>query len=202
MCKRTFSTIIALLGGAPVLGCGGDSPTAIETTEASGPVRATTGAPLTAGVFRVTFDTRLCGIDVTVSIFDAGADFAPDLPGGPPSKEAGVLKMTLTAANGKTVQFSGTGVVTRTSGPVSEDGTFVAVLFSAGLVGFSTPGGPPLTRDAGRIIIELLVREEEDGSFTVLSLEVLELSGPNVRVLSLEPVPGSFFCEVVTEVLG
>ncbi len=184
-----------------VFGCTGtESPTGIAQPEPPA-FAANAGMPLQAGVFRATFDAPLCGIDVTVSLFDAGTAFDPVAPGGPPSKETGILKMTLVAANGQSVQFTGTGVITRAVGPLSDEGTFLAVSFSAGIVKFSTPPGSPLSHDAGRIIFELLVRPEQGGGFTVLSAEIVEVSGPHLRLLSLEPVPGSFFCEVVTDAL-
>lgn len=191
----TFRGPLALLVSASLaLACGEGSPTGVDTSaEAATPVR-------TGVLTDATFPAVVCGIPVTVSVFEAGVEFAPasadgqETAGGPPSRESGVLKTTY-SANGKVVQQMGAGLVTRTAGPVREDGTFEGVQTVVGLQQLSRVRGPALFKETGKLIIHLVVLDAP--GFPVLSATFEVVGG----TFSPPGLP-AMFCSILIEELA
>lgn len=205
---RTLRSSLALLVPAALaLGCGEDSPTGVDSHATPGPEPVGTagttngqGTPEGSGVLTdATFPAVVCGIPVTVSIFEAGVEFEPaspdgsETPGHPPSEESGVIKITYTA-NGNAVQQMGAGRVTRTAGPVREDGTFEGVQTVVGLQQLSRVGGETLMKETGKLIIRLVVLDAP--GFPILSAEFEVVGG----TFSPPGIP-AVFCSILTEEL-
>jgi len=165
---------------------------------------ASTGAglkaeePLHTGVIRATFPGQFCGFDVTIELFGALAVFGPLDPAGFPSKDAGHRKITFTAANGKSIQLITAGLATNQFTLVNEEGTFTVIETFFGLPNkLSKPHGRNLMRNAGIIQFTLLIRQEEDGSFTVLENEITDVKGPHPNADS----NFTLLCQIVADAL-
>lgn len=203
---RTLVPITFLLMTTLVLGCADNLPTAVEEHPAPGAVGAATdaagkGGPANSGILaRVTFpDDEICGISVTTDLFLAGAEWEPALPGHPPLKATGTLKLTWTTADGKSLQLRSAGNTVREITEWVGDNRFRATETSTGLRdALRTPQGPVFLADVGRIVIGNLVEVQENGEFAVLTTEILEVSGPHPHAES----GFTLLCAAVTSVLS
>ena len=136
----------------------------------------------------------ICGISVTTSgtgvdnftpVFDSSGNLVSFL-------DTGEIHVTLTAANGKSVEVSAAGPITGklTTNP---DGTFTGTTTFKGLPEkISSPHGAILTRDAG--IIAFI--DTFDSSGRLIS-ETIAQSGPHPEA----DAGGALFCQVVTAAL-
>jgi len=135
---------------------------------------------------------------VTIELFLAGAAWGPVLPGFGFTKQAGAVRVTFTAANGKSVQLITARHVTREVTIVNEEGTFTVVETFFGLPQkLSTPNSRTLMRNAGVIQFTTLIREEEDGSFTILDFEITDVKGPHPNADS----NFTLLCQLVADAL-
>lgn len=192
--------VVSVVAAIVALSCDADLPTdVIEPAPPSSRVAASSGPPVQTGVIRATFPDNVCGIDVTGSVFVAGALFGPVLPGGVPTKQTGTTVITWTAANGKSVQRRGAGQILQRDFGVDEDGTFRVVEVITGLLGqLKTPDGPVILADVGKLALRQRIRLNPDGSATVLESAIVESAGPHPIVES----GLALFCEVVTDALN
>lgn len=197
-----LSALVALLVTTLLVGCTDSVPTAVDgdaTSEAASVAALSKVKPTTTGVItRDTFeDAEVCGIPVSTELFRAGAEWENPLPANPPLRGTGTVRVTWTAANGKSVQLHSSGQAIREITEWIDDRTFRATETVIGAKQkIKTPHGPPLIMDVGRIVFGFLVHLPEAGGFIVLEREILEMSGPHPQ--AEDP---ALFCQIVTGAL-
>lgn len=200
--RGALSALVAVLVTTLFVGCTDSVPTAVDghaTSEAASVAALSKVKPTTTGVItRATFeDAEVCGIPVSTELFRAGAQWENPLPGHPPLKGTGTVRVTWTAANGKSIQLHASGQAIREITEWIDDRTFRATETVIGAPQtLKTPHGPPLVMDVGRIVFGFLIQLSETGGFIILEREILEMSGPHPQ--AEDP---ALFCQIVTEVL-
>lgn len=207
MTPRFRSPLLALAAVALAIGCDSDLPTASTTPDPAviaAPSMVVSSAaedgPVQAGVIRASFPGgAICGVPLArTDLFSAGPVWDP-LPGGAPSRSAGSIRTTWTATNGNSALVRHAGQTTREIVEWLSDDTFVAIQTTTGLAELiRTVEGPVLTRDAGRIVVRLVVQLlPGGGSRLVAPPEFLEVDGPHP-----DGTTGfSLFCPSVREAL-
>jgi len=138
-----------------------------------------------------------CGIAVTGHAVGVDNFFVltVDANGDPVDfKDTSSVKVTWTAANGKSVVVSSAGQHTGT-GTTNPDGSFTFVNTYKGLPEkIFTPNGPVLTRDAG--IISFADTFDKDGNF--VSSTVVTQKGPHPEA----DADFDLFCQIITPLLS
>lgn len=193
---------LALLAGT-TLACQSETPTqpdeSYQAPPSSRALAITRGQPATTGVVRGSFPhASICGIDAQVDVFSAGPSWDL-LPGGQPTKVAGSFRQSSTA-NGKTLIVSGTGQVTREITDWLDEDTFVVIeSHIGGSQLIKLADGPVLSRDAGRIVVRLVVHILDNGSAVLVAPpEFLEISGPHPE----GEIQFATYCSIVTKALS
>lgn len=208
MIRRFRSPLLALAAVALAIGCDSDLPTASPTPEPAitpaAPSTAVTSAaatgPVQAGVIRASFPGgEICGVQLAKTDFFSAGPVWELLPGGAPSKSAGSIRTTWTATNGNSALVHHAGQTTREIVDWLSDDRFVAIQTTIGLAEqIKGTRGPTLTRDAGRIVLKLVVQLlPGGGSILVAPPEFLAVDGPHP-----DGTTGfSLFCPSVREAL-
>lgn len=200
MTIRTLSPLTAVLAAAVALGCDGPPPTAATESAALPQVAASHDAPLQTGVVTGSFPGgEICGVPLERTDFFSAGPTWELLPGNEPSKAAGNLLTTWTAASGEVASVRHAGETTREIVEWLDEDTFVAIQTTAGLAEvIKASDGPPLTFDAGRIVVRLVVRLLPGGGSTLLAPpEFLEVDGPHPDIAS----GFALFCPAVRDAL-
>lgn len=164
--------------------CGDADPTAVDgllpdtPALSQGPGQLTAGQIPETGVLRGEIPNSLvCGIEVTTTVFDAGADWPA--PFGPPVREAGMNILTWTNEdNGQWIASRVAGQTTREIVEFFPDGSFKVHEVISNGVQLRTATGAPLALSAGRLILEFVVVLLPGGDFELTNLEFLFVAGP------------------------
>lgn len=208
----TLAACVTLTVGLAA-GCADDNPVAPDASAPALNVAApgvssasAAGPPSQTGVTRGSGPDVVCGIPVQVTVFNAGAAWAP-FPGGPPARQAGTNVITLTnPENGKSVSVQSAGRVTREILEVFEmfeDGSpkvFRARQENAGALSrIQTSEGELLTIGAGRLILEYTVNLLPGGGFFLTDVEFVIEAGTTEQAPPLFSPP---FCDIVVPALS
>ena len=208
MTLRSFWPLLVVAAVGLAAGCDTELPTASAASPPGAqlaapppaPSASGQGGPVQVGVIRASFPGgEICGVELASTEFFSAGPVWDLLPDGEPSKSAGTIRTTWTAPNGNSAEVRHSGMTTREIVEWLSDDTFVGIQTTIGLAELIKAGqGPLLTRDAGRIVVKLVVQLlPGGGSVLVAPPEFLEVHGPHPDGTS----GFSLFCPSIQEAL-